>query len=60
MNLRRAAIFLLVTVGVIAVVFGTIMVYVRDTVVDSNEAAKRAVDALGLSGSAGVDQREGG
>ena len=44
--MRRAAIAVLITAGIICGVFGMLSVYIRDTVLDSDEAAQRAVDAL--------------
>ena len=46
MSLRHAVVSLLIFAGVLTGVMATLVVYVRDTLVDSNEAAERAVVAL--------------
>ena len=46
MNLRRAIVTLLLLTGVCTGVLAVVVVYVRDTVVDSDEAAERASVAL--------------
>ena len=44
--MRRAAVYLLIAAGILFAVLGTAAVYIRDSVIDSDEAAERAVDAL--------------
>ena len=44
--MRRAGIAALITAGVICGLLGLLSVYIRDAVLDSDEAAERAVDAL--------------
>ena len=46
MEFRRTLAAVLVVTGIIAGVAGILAVYVRDTLVDSDEAAKRAITAL--------------
>ena len=44
--MRRAAVYILITIGVVLGVLAVLTVYVRDTVIDSDEAAQRSVEAL--------------
>lgn len=44
--MRRAGIAALITAGIICGLLGLLSVYIRDAVLDSDEAAERAVDAL--------------
>ena len=44
--MRRAAVYILIAAGILFAVLGTAAVYIRDSVIDSDEAAERAVDAL--------------
>ena len=50
MNLRRAIVSLLIFAGVLTGVLATLAVYVRDALVDSDEAAERAAVALAEPG----------
>ena len=44
--MRRAAVVVLITAGVLCGVFGVLSVYIRDAVLDSDEAAARGVEAM--------------
>ena len=46
MNVRGAAVLIMIVAGILAGAVAVLAIYVRDTVVDSDEFARRAVDAL--------------
>ena len=50
MSLRRTAVSILLLAAVLTGVLATVVIYARDTVVDSDEAAQRAAIALAEPG----------